>query len=163
MTTVRLLVAVLAVASTVLAGMAGLLAGLTVAGVAELVALRLAVADRDRPLFRTSRPAGAALARRAARVDLLTYRRCYNEVSRGRHSMWEYDHGLRRRLRRILAVRLLESAGIDLERQPGRARERLGDDLWPLLEPGRPATDDREATGVRRADLAALLDRLEAL
>ena len=41
------------------------------------------------------------------------------------------------------------------------ARDAMGEDLWPLLDPAPPASDDSQAPGVSPETLAAIVDRLE--
>lgn len=159
MRTLRLVAVALIVGLTLAAGPAGLLAGLTFVAAAELVGLRAAMYDRDR----RHRFGWVGPGKRSSGPDLPSYRRIYNEVSRGRHSRWEFDRGLRRRLQRIMAVGLIESDGIDVDRQPDRARARIGPELWPLLDPHRIPTTERGTPGVPRSDLAEVLDVLEEL
>ncbi len=148
---------------TLLEGLVGLFAGLTIAAGVELVTLWVAVTRRgSRDPARRSETDGRS-GRATAAHQLASYRRVRNEVSGGLHAQWEYDHGLRRRLRRILAVRLLETAGVDLDRQPERARDLLGAELWPLVDPRAAPTDDRDRPGVSAAALDTLVDRLERM
>jgi hypothetical protein len=42
-------------------------------------------------------------------------------------------------------------------------RKLLGDPLWELIRPGRPFPEDRHASGVPEAQIAVILDVLEAL
>jgi hypothetical protein len=60
-------------------------------------------------------------------------------------------------LREVATARL--AARHDL----ARARELLGEDAWELLREDRPAPDDRAAPGLPLRDIAALVDRVEAL
>jgi hypothetical protein len=62
-------------------------------------------------------------------------------------------------LREAAAARL----GYDLALRPALARERLGDDVWRLLDPGRPEPADRHAPGASIAEIRRVVDRLEAL
>ncbi len=167
MITVRLVLAVLVVGLTALDGLAGLFSSLTIAATVELVARWVSV---SRPVGIPAWPLGAGFhwftgraVRGTAEPEQASYRRVYNEVSRGQHSRWEYDHGLRSRLQKVLAVRLVERQGIDLDRQPERARDLIGADLWPLVDPNNPTTTDRDETGVPAADLTTLVRRLEQL
>jgi hypothetical protein len=60
-------------------------------------------------------------------------------------------------LREIAVARL----GFDIGRSPERARTLLGDDVWELLRPDRPAPVDRNAPGVHRRELERCIDALE--
>jgi hypothetical protein len=86
-----------------------------------------------------------------------------SELAIARHSMREFDRTLRPRLERVLATRLRDSHGIRLERRPDRAHELVGDQIWTLLDPARPNETSRSMPGPTRADLARVVDRLEAL
>ena len=67
---------------------------------------------------------------------------------------------LRPRLQGLVAERLAVSAGIDLDREPDRARAVLGEEAWALVGPTRPfpGADD---PGVPLEQIGALLDRLD--
>ena len=61
-----------------------------------------------------------------------------------------------------LATELLSGRrGIDLERDPARARAILGDDAWELVRPDRPDPADRHAPGLADDDLARIVTALE--
>ena len=60
-------------------------------------------------------------------------------------------------LRGIATARL----GFDLSRSPERARVLLGDEVWELLRPDRPAPADRNAGGASRREIEQCLDALE--
>jgi hypothetical protein len=76
------------------------------------------------------------------------------------------DHAHRRLLpllRATAAARIAARHGFELERRPEAARARLGDDVWELLRPDRPAPADRHDRGVPRARIAAVIERVESL
>ena len=52
---------------------------------------------------------------------------------------------------------------LDLDGAPGQARRLMGADLWPLVDPARPASDDSNAPGVDLPTLARIVTRLEEL
>jgi len=60
-------------------------------------------------------------------------------------------------LREVATARL----GLDLHRSSQRARLLLGDDVWQLLRPDRPAPADRNARGASRREIEQCLDVLE--
>jgi len=66
-------------------------------------------------------------------------------------------------LRAAAAAKLASRHGVELVRQPERARELLGDETWSLLRPDRPAPADRHARGIPRASVATAIERVEAL
>jgi hypothetical protein len=72
-------------------------------------------------------------------------------------------HRLLPSLREVAAARLASRHGVELERKPDAARELLGEDVWELLRPDRPEPADRFDSGVPRDQVAAVLERVEAL
>lgn len=64
-------------------------------------------------------------------------------------------------MRDIARHRLWTRRGVDLDEQPERARELLGDDVWRLLRAGRPEPDLRYAPGADVAELRQILQRIE--
>ena len=61
-----------------------------------------------------------------------------------------------------LATELLSGRrGIDLERDPVRARAVLGDDAWELVRPDRPVPTDRHAPGISDDELVRIVTALE--
>ncbi len=83
-------------------------------------------------------------------------------------SMASYDLELRPTLQHLLAARLAERHGISLYADPDAARRLLlrterEQDLWPWLDPRRPAHTGQTQRGIPPRTLAAILDRLERL
>ncbi|KIF07462.1 hypothetical protein PL81_01800, partial [Streptomyces sp. RSD-27] len=66
---------------------------------------------------------------------------------------------MRPQVQRLFAARLAERHGVEVHRDPERARELVGAELWPWIDPGAPAP---RAT-LPEPVLRSLLDRLEAL
>ena len=64
---------------------------------------------------------------------------------------------LLRQLREVATARLVTRHDVS------RARELLGENAWDLLREDRPPPDDRAAPGLPLRDIAALVDRVEAL
>jgi hypothetical protein len=54
-------------------------------------------------------------------------------------------------------------SGIDLDRQPERAREKLSPETWELVRPERPRPEREETVGIDTASLAAVVDELERI
>jgi hypothetical protein len=76
------------------------------------------------------------------------------------------DHAHRRLLpllRSSAAARLAARHGFELDRRPEAARTLLGDEVWELLRPDRPAPADRHGPGLRREQIAAVIERVESL
>jgi hypothetical protein len=71
---------------------------------------------------------------------------------------------LRPLARDIVAARLSRSHGVDLEREPERARSLLGQSrAWELVESDAPTWVDRDAPGWSRRELEQLVEELENL
>ena len=68
---------------------------------------------------------------------------------------------LRPLLREIAAHRLLKRYGVDLDAEPGRARELVGASAWSVVRPNRPPPADRLAPGPTLAELREVLTELE--
>ena len=66
-------------------------------------------------------------------------------------------------LQRLLAALLADRRRLDMARDIRAAREAVGDDLWPLLDPARPASGDSWPPGVSAQTIARIADRLEDL
>jgi hypothetical protein len=64
-------------------------------------------------------------------------------------------------VRDIARHRLWTRRGVDLDEQPERAREILGDDIWVLLRPGRPDPNARYAKGTNVTELRRIVERIE--
>jgi len=98
-------------------------------------------------------------------------------VSSARGSANGFAHGARPEIQRLYAVRLLEKHGISLLTEPAKAAALIGPELWPWIDPARPAPlpattraphqalDRRSGAGAPPPDavLIALVDRLEQL
>jgi type IV secretory pathway TrbD component len=57
----------------------------------------------------------------------------------------------------------LERHGVELGRQPERARQLLGEEAWELVRPDRAAPERRNAPGMELGRLQRVVDRLDAL
>jgi hypothetical protein len=142
------------------AGQAGLFAVAVAAGVAALVAARLRIAGgpgqptAPRPTRAQPHPPASGFP---------AYRRIEGALSWSQTSRRHYDHATRPLLQRLLAAILADRRRIDVTTDTAAARELVGDDLWPLLDPSRPASADSREPGVGIADVARVADRLERL
>jgi hypothetical protein len=98
------------------------------------------------------------------------------ELADGTKSMAAYDSGLRPTLQQLLAARLAERHGVSLRENPELARRLLcpaerDEALWYWIDPGRPASTDRDGPGagpgsqpgIPPRTLSRLIDRLERL
>ena len=87
--------------------------------------------------------------------------RLEREVSMARSSAFDLHARLRPTLVELATELLSGRRGIDLERDPARARAILGDDAWELVRPDRPDPADRHAPGLADDDLARIVTALE--
>ncbi len=138
------------------AGQVGLLAAAAAAAVAALLAARLRIPS-PRP-----RPAPSRQAR-VLNPEFRGYRHIEVALGEGRASARHFDLVTRPLLQRLLAALLAERRHLTISQDPGAAREAVGGDLWPFLDPGRPASGDSRAPGVSPETLTKIVDRLEDL
>jgi hypothetical protein len=66
-------------------------------------------------------------------------------------------------LREIAAHRLRTRYGVELDREPARARELVGASVWEVVRPDCSPPADRLALGPSTAELQAVVDDLEAV
>src|SRR5689334_18537725 len=142
-------------AAVTLAALAALAAALAIGGPFALVvtaeclavlALVVALARtpagvRDRGAPRAAAWARATLARLRARRhpraevssgDFPAYSKISSDLGWASVSRWHYDHGIRPLFGRLLESVLAERHRVDLARDPARARDLVGEDIWPL-------------------------------
>lgn len=75
-------------------------------------------------------------------------------------------HEVHYRLRpvlRELSISRLRRHQVDLDTAPGAARVALGEELWQIVRPDRPAPDNPNGRGVPLATLGSMVERLESL
>ena len=89
--------------------------------------------------------------------------RLEREVTLGVASSYDLHFRLRPTLRETAAGLLAVRRGIDMDRQPDRARRALGDETWELVRPDLPPPTDRLARGVEPERLRHVVETLEAL
>jgi hypothetical protein len=89
-------------------------------------------------------------------------RRIAAELQESERSEFGVDRSLRPLLVPIATTRL-GRRGVDMALAPQRARELLGDDLWEIVRPDRPAASNRVGGGLARDDLQTAIERLERL
>jgi hypothetical protein len=85
------------------------------------------------------------------------------DVKQATRSAFHLHVRLRPILREIAAHRLWMRFGVDLDREPGRARELIGANAWELVRPERAPPTDRLAPGPPLADLRVVVDEIERL
>lgn len=72
-----------------------------------------------------------------------------------------YERGLRVELTRLCAASLAESRGVNLYQDPSIARELVGPDLWPLVDPAVHPRPGQKPPPVSMRAVAELIERLE--
>jgi hypothetical protein len=136
-------------------GQVGLLAVVALAAVAGLLTARLRIPPPVRPPPpRQEERAGG---------EFTAYRRIQSALALAQTSQRLFDYTARPLLQRLLAALLADRRRLDLTRDPQAAREAVGDDLWPLIDPARPASGDSHPPGVSEQTIARIVDRLEDL
>jgi hypothetical protein len=96
-------------------------------------------------------------------ADFPAYSKISSDLGWASVSQWHYDHGIRPLFGRLLESVLAERHRVDLARDPARARELVGEDIWPLVDPSRPPSFDSKAPGADLRTLTRIVDRLEQL
>jgi hypothetical protein len=135
-------------------GVSGLLVVLSVVAVGVLVVLVGVVAE---PTPRPRRPRRS----RWVEAPYPSFEEVRQQLSWGQVSPRHFDLTTCPLLQRVLADRLAERHGVDLYRQPERARALVGEDAWPWLDPAREPSRDSQPPGVDDRTLAMLVTRLE--
>lgn len=170
-----IVVAFMAVAVLDAGYVAGKLAGLALAGTV-LAVVGIITARTAIPSARSARGRGSGRKGKmrseaeqhqadvaASQADFPAFLEISSDVTWATVSQRHFDHGIRPRLTRLLDTRLAERHGVTIAAQPERARELAGQDLWPLLDPARPVSEDSNAPGVSLARLTRIITRLEEL
>jgi hypothetical protein len=124
-------------------------------------------------LFRTARALrashaeslfeGALAAVRSPDADDTSPLSTERDVELSRIEAIHFHVRMRPLLREVAAHRLRTKYGVELEREPERARELLPADVWEVVRPERPFPEDRLAPGPSFAVQRKLLDGLEKL
>jgi hypothetical protein len=108
-------------------------------------------------------PLDAALARMRPREAPLPELALQRDVALSRAIEFHFHIRLRPVLREIAAHRLRSRYGVELDREPGRARELVPARAWEVVDPDRPMPEDRLAPGPTVQELSAVVDELERL
>jgi hypothetical protein len=116
---------------------------------------------RAYPRETPARPAGSRAGGRRSVPPTLG--RLEQEIALGVAGTFDLHHRLRPRLRALASGLLAASRGVDLDRDPERARRALGDEAWDLTRSDRPAPTDRLARGIPIRDLDRVVESLERL
>lgn len=131
-------------------------------GAVLLLALVQATRETERP--DPFGPFARALVRRVPpRERLQQLVRQEREVGLSVDAAFDLHVRLRPTLRLIAAHRLAAQRGIDLDREPERAREALGEETWELVRDDREPPVDRFARGIPADRLETVVDALERL
>ncbi|HEY3200967.1 MAG TPA: hypothetical protein VGK55_10515 [Actinomycetes bacterium] len=140
-----------------LAGTLGVFIVLSAGFVLGILAIRSQLPRGPRPPRRRRPPVPFLNA------DFPAYRRIEDTLFWAPVSARHFDHAVRPLLSRLLATVLAERHGVDMTVDLAAAKEAIGADLWPLVDPTRPVSDDTRAPGVPLPVVMRFLARLEAL
>jgi hypothetical protein len=161
LTALALVAAVLLAEGYLAAGPAGFVVAGTVLGLVAILVARAMMprGEQQRPstVRKDHRPGDSSEA------GFPVYRKITSDLSWADASPRHYDHGLRPRLAGLLDARLAQRYGLDAAAGPERARELVGEELWPLLDMSRPPSNDSRAPGVSMATVDRIVTRLEEL
>jgi hypothetical protein len=112
---------------------------------------------------RTDSPLDQAQARMQAPAPAPPELALQRDISLSRAIGFHFHMRLRPILREIAAHRLRTGYGVDLDREPARARELVPARAWAVVDPGVRPPDDRLAPGPSVADITAVVDDLERI
>jgi len=149
--------AVMLAAGYAIGGQTGLLAVVALATTVALLAARLRIPAPP------PRPPAPRQEQQQPGAGFAAYRHIEAALGQAQASRRHFDHTARPLLQRLLAVLLADRRRVDIASNPGAAREALGDELWPLLDPARPTSEDSRGPGVSEQTIARIVDRLEDL
>jgi len=127
------------------------------------LAVLVAAVRRARPAPRRSAFELALRRQPQAEATLPELERLRNEVTLSTSTAFDVHVRLRPLVRRIAVHLLAARRGVSLDAQPERARELLGDETWELVRADRPSPTDRNARGLRPAQLREIVASLERL
>lgn len=134
---------------------------LVIGGIVLLALVRVArVLRRGTPASSFEAAIARARAPRGGDGETVTLDR---EVELSRMDSFHFHARMRPVLRDIAAHRLRVRYGVELDREPERARELLPAAVWEVVRPDRPPPAQRLARGPTLAEQRALLDGLEKL
>ena len=146
-------------AAYAVAGPEGLAAAGTVLAAAAVLAGRATITPAA-----AQRPARRHVAASAVRAaDFPAYQKIEYALGWAAASQRHYDRITRPMLSRLLGAALQERHRLDITQQPEAARRLVGADLWPLIDPSAPPSDDSGAPGPDKAGLSRVVGRLEQL
>ena len=145
------------VVCSVLAGRSGVIISLSLLAAVPLIAV---IASLGQPAARTR-----SAAPETDPDGWQTFRQISAELGWASVSRRHFDAHPRQMLQRVAAAALEDRAGVDFHdpRDRDRAIALIGPDLWPLLDPQRPASSDSHAPGLDPATVDRLLTRLESM
>ncbi len=86
-----------------------------------------------------------------------------DDVALAQADQFDVHFRLRPAFREIAAAGLAMQAGIELEREPERARQRLSPAMWELVRPDRARPEGAGETGISTGSLSELVDELERI
>ena len=96
-------------------------------------------------------------------ADFPTYAKISSDLGWAPVSEWHYDHGVRPLLVRLMTSALAEHHRIDAAKDPARARQLVGEEIWPYVDPSRAASQDSKTPGADLGTLTRIVDQLEQL
>jgi hypothetical protein len=86
-----------------------------------------------------------------------------HEIEFSTYNAFYFHTRLRPLLRDIAAHRLRSRYGVELQTEPGRARELVGSEAWDVVRPDREPPAARLAGGPAIDELRVVVDELEAI
>lgn len=111
----------------------------------------------------TASPLDQALARMQPEEPAPPELALERDISLSRAIGFHFHVRLRPVLREIAAHRLRTGYGVELDREPARARELVPARAWAVVDPDLRSPEDRLAQGPTVAEISAVVDDLERI
>ena len=113
---------------------------------------------------RTSSPFDGSLRRAQVPAERPgSLNRLEREVSMAGSAAFDVHFRLRPVITELATELLSSRRGIDLERDPARARAAIGDDVWEIVRPDRTQPAERHGSGIGEAELGRVVTALESI
>jgi hypothetical protein len=126
-------------------------------GLLLAIARTLGTLPRERPTRLDAAPSGRMRPSRPRELVKLE-----RETGLSTETAFDAHYRLRPTVRRVAAARL-RLRGIDLDAPSGPAASLLGPEAWELVRPERPRPRDHDGPGLTLAEIARVVDAVEAL
>jgi hypothetical protein len=131
--------------------------------IGAVLLLALVRSTRAQASAQRTSPFDAALAAMRRTPAELGEPALVRELELSTYNAFHFYARLRLLFRDVAAHRLRSRYGIELDVEPARARELVGNEAWDVVRPDRQPPPDRMASGPTLDELRVVADELEAI